>query len=143
MADEPLDVWFRGIVRKVDDAMEDTAEEVADAGQKFVYEAIDTRGTGKTWKRTYNGRKGSDPGRNASGQMRGDIEQETLRFGKDAVIASFGWLRHFEEYYGKQEVGFEHEYTHEDVPGMFAMADAKDYIFKYAEDLIGRKLRDL
>lgn len=135
----PLVKGITLLIDKVDRALEDVAEQVAGEGQEVVYGFIDTRGTGRTWSRTYNGRKGSFPGRDASGQMRADVEQDT-KISKNSVTASFGWLYHYEEYYGMQEGGFDHPITGK-VEGMYAMHDAADLMLKRSADLLKERFR--
>lgn len=141
---EPLEVWFQAKVRKLNDRIEELAIDVAGEGQKFVWDAIEARGTGKTWKRTYTkrgiSRSGSTDGRVWTGDMQEDVEIEVKR-DPNAITASFGWIKNYQDYYGQQEGGFEHP-TAGHVKGMFAMADAKDYIMKYANDKMKVVLRE-
>lgn len=139
-----LSNWFVGLVNDVDQAVDNAAEQLAEEGQEFVRNAIDTRGTGRVWKRTYtrNGkrRSGSSPGRVWTGQMWNDVEDESFRYGKDTAVARFGWINRFEEYYGLQEGGFDHPITGE-VKGMEIMGDAEDFAVKRASDILGAELR--
>lgn len=138
-----LEAWGHMKVRALNDRVAEAMEDIAEEGQQLVQEYINTRGTanpeygGKTsWKKTYRGKSGPSKGRVNSGQMLADIESRFSRT-TDVFIGSFGWLDHYEEYYGLQEVGFEHEGTGEHIAGMFAMADAKDIMF----DRFKKKMR--
>lgn len=149
MTKNTVDGWFRGIVYKVNDRVEGVAEQVAEEGQEMLQGMIQdpARGTNRTWKRSYNGRKGGFHGRVADGQMLADIDEDVVRFGSDAVVASFGWIHHYQDYYGMQDVGFTHEYAKEEdgsdivIKGMFIMRDAEDLMVKRASDLIKRSIR--
>lgn len=136
----PLDKWFEVKVDKFTKRVEQVADEVASEGEAMVKEFIGTRGTGKTWARTYYrrgvARSGSYPGRVWTGEMIGDIKEEVVKT-SDAIIASYGWLDNYEDYYGLQEGGFDHEVTGEHIEGMFAMADAADY----TEQSVKQKMR--
>lgn len=135
--------WYTTLVKKIDDAMLDTAEQISIEGQEMVYTFIETRGTDREWSRAYNNR-GPAPsqhkGRIASHGMHNAVERKSRKVNRNTAVASFGWLDHFEEYYGLQEIGFEHHLTGT-VPGMYAMRDSSDLMMKRAEDLIGSKLR--
>ncbi|MCK9599205.1 MAG: hypothetical protein M0R66_02695 [Candidatus Omnitrophica bacterium] len=141
----PLDKWFETEVKKLDTRIEQVADEVASEGEAMVKESIGTRGTGKTWARTYykrgTARSGSYPGRVWTGEMQGDIESEVAST-PEAIVASYGWTNNYEDYYGLQEGGFDHEVTGEHIEGMFAMADAADYTEHSVDQKIGRALRE-
>lgn len=142
---QPLTTWFETRVRKLTDDIEELAYDVAGKGQEFMWDAIETRGTGKTWKKVHykNGeaRRGSSPGRDWTGHMKESAETEVTRR-PDSIVASFGWIEIYEEYFGLQEGGFEHP-NGDDVPGMFIMADAEDFVMEYTTDQLGRILNDL
>jgi len=137
-----LDMWFVGFTKKLDSSIDELVEQIADEGQKLVYSFIETRGTGRVWARAYNGRDASAPGRVASGQMRGDVEQRSSS-GKGAAIASFGWLDNYEEYYGLQEGGFTQDRTGIEIEAMNAIHDAGDIMFQRAQELLKVKLSAL
>lgn len=143
-----LEAWGHAKVRALNDNLAEAMEDIAEEGQQLVHEYISTRGTanpeygGKTaWKKTYRGKSGPSQGRVNTGQMRADIESRFIRT-SDVFIGSFGWLDHFEDYYGLQEVGFEHEGTGEHIAGMFAMADAKDIMFERAKKRLNRVVHE-
>lgn len=142
--EERLDTWFVALVDKVDNAVDSAMEQIAEEGEAMVHDFILSRGTGKTWKRVHYKRgirrTGSVNGREWTGDMRSDVISESGRRKKDVAVASFGWLETFKDYYGQQEVGFEHPQTG-DIPGMFAMRDAADLMQKRAEEIIGVELR--
>lgn len=146
MTEERLDKWFVGFVDKVDNAVDDAMDQIAEEGEQMVKEFIDTRGTGRTWSRTYykagKPRRASRPGRVWTGDMRKDIEGESDRLSNETARASFGWINNYEEYYGLQEGGFEHPQTGE-VEGMFAMHDAADLMAKRAESILSTKIREV
>lgn len=135
--------WFVARVDKIDKGVEKLAEDVAEEGQRLVREAIETRGTGRSWSRVYtkNGisRDASKPGRVWTGLMRDSVEQDVTA-ARGGVIASFGWLRRYEDYFGDQEGGFRHS-SGIDVPGMFAMEDAKDHMFNYVKSRVREVVR--
>lgn len=141
MSDVDIHQWFVGIVDKINDGIERTVEEAMEYGDNAAKTFIETRGTGREWSRTYykpggGPRSASKPGRVWSGDMRADVEAETTRVGKNAVHGAFGWINHYEDYYGLQEEGFFHEWANVDVPAMNAIADAKDLtIMKLESDL--------
>lgn len=144
MADVALDKWFIGVVDTVDQAVVDVAERVSEEGEMFAHDAILSRGTGKTWKRVHYKRgirrSGSINGREWTGDMRADLIGEADRVSNTIVFARVGWLRTFKDYYGDQDIGFEHPQTGH-VEGMHLMGDLEDFLPKLAGDLIGRELR--
>ena len=137
-----LDMWFVGFKKKLNKNIDELVEQIADEGQKLVYGFIDTRGTGRVWKRAYNNRDASSPDRNSSFDMRGDVEQRSSS-GKGAAIASFGWLDNYEEYYGLQEGGFTQDHTGIKIKAMNAIHDAGDIMFQRAQQLLKVKLSAL
>lgn len=132
MAREGLVQQFLVKVDRLNEGLEAEAEAVAEFGQELVRGAIETRGTGRVWKRTYhkNGvsRRASIPGRVWTGKMRDSVKNRVRASGTE-VVASYGWIDHYEDYFGQQEAGFTHE-TGVKVPGMFAMADSVEPVRK-------------
>lgn len=129
MAKQRMEDWFHIKVDKLNDSLAEAMEELAEEGQELLQGYIETRGTGKAWKRTYY-KKGiprgaSRPGRVWTGEMRDAIKKDNLR-SKDVFIASFGWLDGAKDYYKAQEVGFDHNITGDHIEGMFIMQDAAD-----------------
>lgn len=139
----PLDKWFVGVVNDVNLAMEDAAEQVSDEGQKLVYEFMETRPTSREWTGNYGNpaRKTNRKGRVDTGNMRAAVEQDAQRRSKSIVFARFGWLNHYEEYFGMQEEGFVHPFAGNQVEAMNAMGDAEDIMVKRASEIIGSELR--
>lgn len=132
MAREGLVQQFLVKVDRLNEELETEAEAVAEFGQELVREAIETRGTGRVWKRTYykNGvsRGASLPGRVWTGKMRDSVKNKVNASGTE-IVASYGWIDNYEDYFGQQEAGFTHE-TGVKVPGMFAMADSVEPVRK-------------
>jgi hypothetical protein len=130
VSNEPLDKWFIAKVAKLDTRVEKVVSDMTLEGQDMLKDMIRTRGTGKTWSRTYvkNGisRSASRPGRVWTGDMLDNIEED-VNVSADAVMGSFGWINTYEDYYGLQDVGFTQSRTGIEIAGMFAMADAADW----------------
>jgi len=137
-----LDVWFVGFKKKLNKNIDELVEQIADEGQKLVYGFIETRGTGRVWARAYNGRDASAPGRDATGNMKNSVEQRSSS-GSTAAVASFGWLDHYEEYFGLQEGGFTQDHTGIKIEAMNAIHDAGDIMFQRAQQLLKVKLSAL
>lgn len=132
MAHKGLVQQFLVKVDRLNEGLEAEAEEVAEFGQNLVRGAIETRGTGRVWKRTYrkNGvsRRASIPGRVWTGRMRDSVKNKVSAPGTE-IVASYGWIDNYEDYFGYQETGFDHPAGVE-VPGMFAMADSVEPVRK-------------
>lgn len=111
---------------KVLDRIEGEVEESTEKGRQVMREAIETRGTGKTWKTPWFGRSGSFPGRVDQGDMLKDVKGEVTQRTKRAVTGMVGWDENSPLYYRLQDNGFRHVLTGEDVEGMMALRDASE-----------------
>ncbi len=113
----------QGVVR----AVERTADELRDE----IKHVIETNGTGRTWSRDWGnmphgtpGRTQSAPGRVASGKM-GRAVKSRLSQSKSAIRGEAGWIDEYEDYFGAQEEGFQHNIVAGlKVEGMYAIGDA-------------------
>jgi len=137
-----LDMWFVGFTKELDRNIDQLVEQIADEGQKLVRGFIETRGTGRVWRRAYNGRNASAPGRDATGHMKKSVKQRSSS-GSTAAVASFGWLDNYEEYFGLQEGGFTQEHTSIKIEAMNAIHDSGDIMFQRAQQLLKVKLSAL
>lgn len=121
------------------DRVEAAVAEAAEKGKEVMREAIETRGTGKTWKSSWFGRTGSFPGRVDSGDMLRDVEGEVLTRTATTVTGVVGWADNDPMYYALQEGGFRHVLTGEMVEGMMALRDgaevAKNSLVRGMEDI--------
>lgn len=130
-------------VKQIDDRVRDVVLDLADATERDLIDAIETRGTGRVWKRTYYkrgiARRGSSPGRVWTGQMRDDIGTD-IDYGDNKIVTRVGWINRVQDYYELQEMGFDHPSTGP-VPGMFAFADAIDNLKKRTKEWLGVALR--
>lgn len=119
--------------QSVPEELEDLQIEAANLGAEKMREYISTRGVytmnGRIWTKTYQGRDRSAPGRVNTGYMLSSV-RVGLRRGANRVIASFGWISDFQEYFRAQEYGFEAGGYRAPipVPGMFALRDARRFV---------------
>lgn len=124
---------LEGVAKSVDSAGQDLQMELAKAGRDEMVRLIETRGTGRQWKKPWRGRKSgrykqtSSPGRVDSGDMRNAVGVRFERGAQQTNVA-FGWIRNFENYFGYQDQGFYHKQKGETVEGMFALRDARQYV---------------
>lgn len=102
-------------------------------GVKFGKNAIETRGTGRTWERQWGGRVGSFPGRVDTGEMRDEFRGE-VDIKRVETIGKLGWTREQLDYFLYQELGFTHNLTNEEVEGMYALRDAADRAWEVLVD---------
>lgn len=108
----------------------DLTIEVAEKGAEAAREIIRTRGRNREWARPWRSEKtgrfrsGSGPGRIDSGDMLNNITVQFQR-GEKQSRAVFGWIKTYEYYYKYQEEGFNHWISGKEIPGMFAIRDAR------------------
>lgn len=97
-----------------------------EAGQSALKEAVNTRGTGKTWSRPWgtNDRTGSFPGRVDTGEMLSEAKGEVTSATQHSVDGELGWPEGSPEYIAYQDQGFYHVLANEDVEGMMALRDS-------------------
>lgn len=130
------------LLQKLDDApneikaeIEEFTIELAEFGADRMRTYIKTRGTNKTWgkngkpsgwwsKKTNRYRFGSLSARYDSGDMLRAVGTRIAR-GPQQSRATFGWTRDREKYFTYQEEGFYNVKADVDVPGMFALRDAR------------------
>ena len=119
-----LSVWAAKKVEETKERVDDVIEASVAEGAADMKQMIMTRGTGRTWTRPGpSGRTGSYPGRVDSGNMLNAVGSSFRRGGQSE--GRFGWLGGDPQgYYGLQEGGFRHV-SGIDVPGMYALQDAR------------------
>lgn len=108
------------------DRIEAAVDDAAETGKQVMREAIETRGTGKTWKSPWFGRTGSYPGRVDQGDMLKDVIGRVTARTSTYVRGLVGWTKGSPLYYRLQNEGFRHVLTGESVEGMMALRDAGD-----------------
>ena len=138
MAKPDIANWFRGRVANVEQAGEQVLDDARQRGAEYVRDMIRTRGSRDPWVANWDnwpnahpGRRGSAPGRVASGKMLDAVDSwispgSTSADGKTRM--AFGFTRLREKYFLAQEGGFEHHITGQSVGGMHAIADAAEAI---------------
>lgn len=110
--------------------VEDLTIEMANLGAQRVRRYILTRGTNKTWKggwwskKSQRYRYGSLSARVDSGDMLDSVGTQ-IQAGQKQSRAAFGWIKNYEPYFGYQDQGFYNVRAGVDVPGMFALRDAR------------------
>lgn len=138
MAD--LTTWYRSRMAKITDGVEEAMEDAGIEGEELMRHLIETRGTGRQWSRPWgpNGRTASTPGRDDTGKMKRAVGSRTLRKGGSAQVR-FGWVSGTrEDYFRYQESGFHNELVGIDVPGMYALQDARDETLNKLKDRLAR-----
>lgn len=108
------------------DRIEAAVAEAADKGKDVMREAVETRGTGKTWSRPWFGREGSYPGRVDTGDMLDGIDGKVTDRNSNSVTGVLGWDDGAPMYVALQNNGFRHILTGEDVEGMMALRDGAE-----------------
>lgn len=126
-----LETWFDGLLKKHSEGVADLVEDAVERGEQITKHNIETRGTLKSGKR----------GRVVSGAMRDAVDSEVTERSRDRVRGKFGWIKDFEDYFGYQELGFEHR-GGVTVDGMYALSDAAEEVFADVEEDIDRIIRD-
>lgn len=133
---------FSRISKRVDglegstrDSMRAVIADSVKTGELTMADAIQTRGTGRTWKpgwststlpNAFYGRTGSIPGRVATGEMRDLVTSSVDADSKFRVRGRFGWLRGMQAYFDLQDEGFVHSLTGQRIEGMHARRDAME-----------------
>lgn len=123
---------FRTFPRRLESARKQFREcldqamvKAIETGVEFGKNAIETRGTGKTWQRPWHGRAGSFPGRVDTGEMlrefRGNVD-----IGRTETVGTLGWTKEQLYRFLYQELGFTHNITGEEIEGMYALRDAAE-----------------
>lgn len=122
------------------DRVEKAMDSATEAGREAMREAVETRGTGKTWKTPWRGRAGSFPGRVDSGHMLDEVKGEVTERTAHSVSGIVGWEDGSEMYIALQDQGFRHVLTGQDVEGMMALRDgseiAKRALISDLEDIV-------
>lgn len=108
------------------DKIEKATQESLDNGKTDMQHSIETRGTGKTWQRTWNGRAGSYPGRVDSGDMLHAVEGKITSRHSASIEGILGWADGSPDYFRYQNIGFYHRMAQTDVAGMQALRDASE-----------------
>lgn len=116
-----LETARKGFRQCIDQAMVKAIE----TGVEFGKNAIETRGTGKTWQRPWHGRVGSYPGRVDTGEMLREFRGE-VEVGRTETTGKLGWTKEQLTYFVAQELGYSHNITGDEIEGMFALRDAAD-----------------
>ena len=124
--------------REIMAASGDLQIELATIGRDKMVEYIETRGTGRRWTVPMRAkeidpvgglRDGSFPGRVNTGRMR-DAVRARFERGATQMRSAFGWIGNTEPYFYAQEYGFTAGGFRPsvNVPGMFALRDARQYV---------------
>lgn len=120
------------------DQIEKATEESLAEGKSDMRHSIETRGTGKTWQRAWNGRTGSYPGRVASGDMLNAVEGKITARRPEMIEGILGWADGSPDYFRYQNIGFRHVMAQTDVAGMRALRDASDLLRADLIERLGR-----
>ena len=147
---DDLTKWFRGKVEKHNEMVEQVFREGAALGEQIIKDRIETAGTGREWEGNWEtaphgtaGRHSSDPGRDASGEMKSAVHSwySTGKDGKSRM--AFGWTNPSQrkEYFLFQEGGFDHAITGEHIEGMYAVSDAAQFVFDYVHEELDRRMK--
>lgn len=123
--------WFRAKVQQVEEEVAMEIWQAVEDGEATMKHHIETRGTGKTWEKPWDGRDGSSPGRVASGKMVDAVGSSfNYDYSSGKVSARFGWIKpsQIEDYFGYQEGGFDHAQAGVTVEGMYALVDAYELV---------------
>lgn len=135
---------LRKVGENADIALQDMQMEIATMGRDKMRQLIETRGTGKPWTKPMRAkergpigslRSGSSPGRVNTGRMR-DAVRVRFERGEKQVRSAFGWIdapADGEKYFRAQEYGMPEGIRQGfrksvDIPGMFALRDARLYV---------------
>lgn len=136
--------------RKMRVAMQDSLED----GRDELRDLIEQRGTQRQWAGDWGsmphgkrGRTASAPGRDAFGRMKDAATYEISADTKHRVRGRFGWLGRLGDgkYMPMQDSGFRHWITGEEIEGMHALRDAREYADKRFErraEVIAKELAD-
>lgn len=143
--------WYRGKVQASSTAVNGLMYAAAEFGEEQVRHNIETRGTGNEWEESWDtmthatpGRHVSEPGRDASGDMVNAVSSWVSTDGKDGKTRmAFGWTNPStrKPHFLAQEGGFQHNFTGEDVHGMFAVRDAAEEVFDWLQREIPEALK--
>lgn len=150
---------FERISKKVGDAGPALRRELGGALQESLEEGrdemqrrIENAGTGKTWVANWDkwrnaqpGRRGSSPGRVASGNMRDSATYEMTSDSKYRVRGRVGWLGRLGKnvYFIAQDEGFKHHITGEQIKGMMILRDIGGFVddeFERRAETIARRI---
>lgn len=129
--------------RTILDKAEDAVEEALEVGKDAMREAIETRGTGRTWQKPRGGRTGSYPGRVDTGDMLDDVDGKMLPRTANTVSGQLGWDDGSPFYYQLQEAGFTHSTTGNEIEGMMALHDAADVAKRHLIESLERIGNDI
>lgn len=143
--------WFRGKVTQNNAAVNGLMYAAAEFGEEAVRHNIETRGTHNSWEESWDrmanatpGRHESAPGRNAGDTMVDAVSSWVNTEGKDGKTRmGFGWTnpQNREPYFLAQEGGFVHNFTGENIHGMFAVRDAAVEVFDWLKKEIPEALK--
>lgn len=137
--------------RQLKGALQESLED----GRDEMRRQIETRGTGKTWVANWDswahatpGRRGSMPGRVASGNMRDMATFEMSGDTKYRIRGRVGWLGRLgkNKYFIAQDQGFTHHITGQQVQGMMILRNINNYVddrFEERAEGIARKIANL
>lgn len=129
---DALKRWLDDKINGTDNALMETAEEVAEKGKNITQYHIETRGTAKSGKR----------GRVETGAMRDAVSGDARRVSRGRAQAEFGWNSKTPEYAIFQERGFTHSGGTQ-VEGMYALADAADEVLSDLKEDLEQRLKDV
>lgn len=138
--------WYRGRIQKIEESNEQAMQAAMDTGAQVMKDLIETRGTGRTWSRTWYGksgnpRTGSYPGRVDSGDMLNAVDSWVGTGQSGRTQGRFGWINNREDYFRFQEGGFKHNITSENVEGMYAVLDAYEAAMVVYKEELNRGIR--
>lgn len=127
----------KGLIEQIERAVKESLEEGATAMKGM----IETRGTGNTWTKAWDGssRTASIPGRVDSGNMRDSVEGKVTDVSETRVEGVLGWADGSPEYFGYQNSGFRHVLAAKQIPGMMALRDAAEL----TEQVLVEKLQNM
>lgn len=122
------------------DQVEGVLRESLEQGEVEMKQMIETRGTGRTWKKAWSGssRTASTPGRVDTGEMRDAVEGKITERTTNSVTGQIGWEEGSEAYYAYQDQGFSHRLAQREVPGMGALRDASESTVRKVEEGLDR-----
>lgn len=118
-------------------------QESLEEGRDEMRRRIENSGTGKTWVANWDrwanahpGRRGSAPGRVASGRMRDQVTFEMSSDTKYRVRGRVGWTGRLgkDRYFIAQDQGFRHHITGEMVQGMMILRSIGTFVDERFEE---------
>lgn len=142
MVQPTLDQWARQLILKIEKVAEVAVEETIVEAAREMKTMIKTRGTNRPWSGYYIGRSGiprnhSGVGRVDSGNMLNSVQSQYILDVPNIKTGEFGWIGGDpENYFLKQEEGFQHQLTGQFIEPMNALRDS----FTYATTTVVNKI---